>query len=221
MRVKNNKGSTDTWCGQELADAAEYDIGAIELSKWRASDKVITDLTTGDLSIGDGVTYKTTAAEAVAYLLGTNQSVNVSSSPAFADKKLIVNGVVKSLFKRVHGVSASIGAGATVNIDLAVSYPQCKFSGAEIFGTDQGDTLNYLILDTDTNTYSGLDVGTYGANFQLNQFGFDVQMPPVQYANTSNYDADLYQGMIVRCAYTNNTGSTKIIYSNLWLHEVK
>jgi hypothetical protein len=128
------------------------------------------------------------------------------------------------LFKRVHGTSGSIGAGQTVSIDLVVAYDQVKFSGAEIFGCDLGDIVNFTVHDTPTNSISGLDVGTYGANIQLNQFGFNVEMPPASigtYKNTSEYDADLFKNMILRCTYTNNGGSTKYIGVNFELHEVK
>lgn len=151
------------------------------------------------------------------------QPVEISKEIAFASKKIDINGVEKSLFKRVHGLrSASIPAGVTGYLELTVPYPQAKFSGAEIFGTDHLDTLDFLILDTPTNTYSGAPVETYGANFPLNQFGFDVEMPARgDYANTSNYDADLYYGMIVMCVYKNNSAEAKIISGNFWLHEVK
>ena len=124
--------------------------------------------------------------------------------------------MVKS-YIREFWVNATIVAGQTTNIDFIVPYNTCKFSGAEIFGCDLGDTINYYVLDTTNNTYSGAP----GSNYQLNQFGFNVEMPSGEYENTSNYDADLYLGMVVRCQYTNNGQSTKYISSNLWLHEVK
>lgn len=145
----------------------------------------------------------------------------ISSLAPFSTKVINVNGVIKKLYKRVHGVNASIGAGQTVNIDVVVPYVWAKFTGAEIFGTELGDTLDFTVHDTPNNDISGLDVGTYGANVQLNQFGFGVQMPPDRYKNTSDYDADINQNMIIRCSYTNNGQSTKTVSMNVWLHEVK
>ena len=82
--------------------------------------------------------------------------------------------------------------------------------------------LNYYILDDVNNTYSGAPTTNPGyPYYQLNQFGFNVEMPNENYKNTSNYDADLYYGMIVRCQYTNNGSTEKYVSSNLWLHEVK
>ena len=146
-----------------------------------------------------------------------SEEVKVESQIPFASKKIKVGGVEKSLFKRVHGVELSIADGQTGNIDFVVPHPQTKFTGAEIFGTDLGDEVDFTVHDDASNTYSGAP----GSNYQLNQFGFNVKMPPDRYKNTSNYDADLYYGMIVRCAYTNNSGATKTVYMNVWLHEVK
>lgn len=217
MRVKNNKETSDVWAGMTIEPSAEYDLQANEIPTWQASDKVISDLSSGELSIGDGVTYKSGASEAVNYLLQAKKDVSVTNSPPFADKKIMVNGVLKSLFKRVHGTNETIGAGQTVNIDFVVPYNVCKFSGAEILGAAFGDTLNFKVLDDANNTYSGAP----GSNYQLNQFGFSVQMPGPEYANTSNYDADLYVGMVLRCEFYNSEGSQKTVAMNVWLHEVK
>jgi hypothetical protein len=153
----------------------------------------------------------------------TPQEVIIDSSPPFASKKIKdAQGNEKSLFKRVHGVSASVADGATVDIDFTVPYAAAKFTGAEIFNTDFGDTLDFTVHDDATNTYSGAPTTSPGyPNYILNQFGFDVQMPNDRYKNTSNYDADLYLGMIVRCSYTNNSGATKSVSMNVWIHEVK
>lgn len=142
----------------------------------------------------------------------------VQQQPPFKSKA-VVGG---KLFKRVHGASSlSIPAGSTGYITLVVPYAICKFSGATIINTEIGDTVDFYVLDTPTNTYSQLPVGTYGANFPLNQFGFDVIMPNGDYTNTSNYDADLYQTMEVMAAYKNNGTAAKIVHMNVELHEVK
>lgn len=143
--------------------------------------------------------------------------VKVESQTPFASKKIKVNGTEKSLFKRVHGINVTIGAGATGYLDFVVPHNVCKFTGAEVLGTEVGDTLDFFVLDSVNNDYSGAP----GSYYMLNQFGFDVQMPGGAYKNTSNYDADLYLGMVVSCAYKNNGASSKTIAMNVWLHEVK
>ena len=143
----------------------------------------------------------------------------ITLQPAFRSKSLPEG----NLFKRVHGASSiDIPANTTGYITFAVPYPVCKFSGATIINIDLGDTLDFFVLDTAVNTFSGLPVETYGANFPLNQFGFDVVMPNGnEYTNTSNYDADLYQDMQVMCAYKNNSATAKKVHMNVELHEVK
>lgn len=72
MIVKNNKESEDTWVGKVLAADEEYTLEASKLHKWMSDDKVIFDLSSGDLLIGDGVTYKDSGSAAVSYLLGVD-----------------------------------------------------------------------------------------------------------------------------------------------------
>jgi hypothetical protein len=219
--------TTDTANALLAADALKEEIGSSSIvtaldyitSLGDVLDIYMKDaLSTGDKTTLDGVVSAHTGVP----LAGEASKVEVDSSPPFASKKIIVNGVEKSLFKRVHGVSASIGSSTTVDIDFTVPYPVAKFTGAEIFNTDNGDTLDFTVHDDASNTYSGAPTSSPGyPNYLLNQFGFDVCMPSDRYKNTSNYDADLYQNMIVRCSYTNNTGSTKTVCMNVWLHEVK
>lgn len=140
----------------------------------------------------------------------------INNSRAFTSPA-IQEGV---LYKRVHGVSASIPANTTANIDYVVGYTKVKFTGAEIFGAELGDYLDFTVHDTATNAISGLDVGTYGANIELNKFGNKVYLTS-PYKNTSQYDATLYQDMIVRARFTNSSNSAKTIYINMELHEVK
>lgn len=175
-------------------------------------------LSAGDETLLDGVVSNHQGTQTLDEI---PQKVEVNSAPPFAAKTIKINGITKKLFKRVHGVNETISSGQTVNIDFTVPYAWAKFTGAEIFGCTKEDTLNFYVLDTATNTYSGLDPQVYGANFTLNQFGFDVELPDGPYANTSDYDADLYQYMIIRCEYTNNGASSKYIGMNVWLHEVK
>lgn len=169
--------------------------------------------------------YRWNASDSTFYDVGTKPEVvepEIQTNSPFASNFIFVDGVKKSLYKRVHGVNGTIPANSSANIDFKIPYMTCKFNGANIFGVDLKDTLDFLILDTDTNQYSQLDVNTYGANVMLNQFGFDVEMPASGfYENTSNYDSDLQKDMIVRCVYKNNGTADKYISMNLWIHEVK
>lgn len=127
----------------------------------------------------------------------------------------------KKLFKRVHGVESDLILANSIGyLTLVVPYDTCKFTGAVIINTDVGDKVDFLVLDTPTNSISGLDIGTYGANTPLNQFGIDVYMKDGSYKNTSEYDADLFKDMEIYCVYYNNTNSDKKVQMNVDLHEV-
>lgn len=144
-------------------------------------------------------------------------NIIVTLSP-FASKK-IPGG---SLFKRVHGLSGIVNANSTANIDFVVPYAVCKFNGAEIIGCKFGDLVDFTVHDTANNDISGLPTtAPYGPNIELNKFGHGVFMPAEFYENTSEYDADLFQNMIIRCTYTNNTNENITIGINFELHEVK
>lgn len=143
--------------------------------------------------------------------LDKTESVRVSEAPApnpFASK--IIGD--KGIFQRVHGESYALSSGSNV-IDHSVPYPQIKFNEIEIIGGELGDTCNLKILDTSTGTYTTI------ANYQLNQFGFNVNVKPDYYQRSSNYDADLFQGMRVYIEYA--SVSAKTVYINYILHELK
>ena len=127
----------------------------------------------------------------------------------FANKRLPEG----DLFKRVHGVSATIAAGSTGNVELVVPYNIAKFNGAEIINCKLGDTVDFMVYDNPSGTISGVP------DLMLNQFGFNVQMPNDFYKNTSEYDADIILGMKIQCQYTNNGADPVTIYMNVELHE--
>jgi len=219
--VKNTDTSDHTYYGQVVSAGTYHLIPVNEEPGWAQDDDLLTDIGSGIAVMAksdDGNTDISGVSEAISYLRGELHQAEIIKEVPFASKKIVVNGVEKSLFKRVHGVGQSVAAGATVDIDFVVPYPQVKFTGANVFGGELKDTLDFTVHDDASNTYSGAP----GSNYQLNQFGFDVELPPDGvYENTSNYDADLYYGMILRCSYTNNASYDKYVAMNVWLHEVK
>lgn len=220
--IKNNDTVSHTYSGQEITAGSYYEVQSVDENNLSNNSQLISDIGSGIALMAkddSGNNDITDVNQAIDFLKNNmTKEVTVWRQPAFADKKIWVNGVEKNLFKRVHGVSETITAGQTVNIDFVVPYAQCKFTGANIFGCKLEDTLNFKVLDDASNTYSGAP----GSNYMLNQFGYDVELPDNGvYENTSNYDADLYIGMILRCEYTNNGNADKYIAMNVWLHEVK
>lgn len=137
---------------------------------------------------------------------------NLTQVMSFSEKELF-NG--KKLFKRVHGVKHTVTSG-TSNIEFTVPYNNCKITGVELLNGVSGDNVNFKVLDTSTGTISGV------ANQLLNQFGFDVYLAKDYHKEESSYDADLIKDMTVLVEFTaTDTGSSRDVYINYILHEVK
>jgi len=130
-------------------------------------------------------------------------------SQPFASKTL-PNG--KKLYKREHGVQQVLIAGENT-ILFTVPYAWVKIIGMEIINGEALDTCNLMILDSTTGTYSTVP------NYQLNQFGFNVNISAGLYEEENAYDADLYQGMQIKIVYNSQTAKT--IGVNFNLNEVK
>jgi hypothetical protein len=222
--VKNTTNSdiTPNGTGQTISANGQYTIKESELHLWQSSDDLFTKIGSQDLVVNDSSS-DLSVSDGIDHIKRTfPKKIGISEPPPFAAKTIIVNGVEKSLYKRIHGIkSSSIASGQQVNIDFVITYNHVKFTGAEVFGTELGDTIDFYVLDDSNNTYSGAPTESPGyPNYLLNQFGFLVEMPADRYMNSSDYDADLYINMIIRCKYKNNGASPKTISMNVWLHEV-
>ena len=143
--------------------------------------------------------------------VNATQIVAVQSAPAPAPFAAKVIGT-KKLYKRVNGVQSAVVVGST-DIIFTVPYAWCKITGLEIIGGELLDKISLYVLDSVTGAYSG------SANAILNQFGFTVNTAKDYYNHSSEYDADLYQGMQIKVTYTSI--SAKTIGVNFILNEMK
>lgn len=135
---------------------------------------------------------------------------------AFSAKTVILNGVEKSLFKRIHGKSFNAVSGQLTTYDFVMPYANAKFEALEIINGDIGDYVNFKVLDTASGSISGVP------NYMLNQFGFEVMMDKSgYYEQRSQYDADVIAGMQMRLEYFNAGNANKTIYINYIMNEVK
>ena len=137
-----------------------------------------------------------------------NKSLLVQPSP-FASKSLTCG---KKIFKRYHGGQYAVNAGSNT-ILYTISYDQVKITGLDIMYAEPLDTVDLLILDSTTGTYSTIP------NYVLNQFGFGVNISKDFFRYENNYDADLYINMQIKVVY--NSQSAKTIGINFNLSEVK
>lgn len=104
------------------------------------------------------------------------------------------------LNKDAQGVSVTVTAGATVNLDLILA-DDCVIAGGTCFlakGSAQGDTVDFQVIHP-----------VYG---MINQFVTSWFMDPdstLQPVPTSNYPAKLFTGLTLRVVY-HSTGSSDV-----------
>jgi len=120
-------------------------------------------------------------------------------------------------YKKVTGAKKVIAAGQTEMIELIFPFTRGLIKGAKIINTHMGDKLQFKILDTANNDYSGQP----GSNFVLNQFGYDVYLIDGHLEDTAEFAGEIYQGMVICCEYTNNTNEDKTVYMNSDIYELK
>lgn len=68
IKVKNNKLEADVWAGQQIEPGVYYTLEDAEVTKWQTSDKVVQDITSGDLIVNDGENDILTPAAAIHHL---------------------------------------------------------------------------------------------------------------------------------------------------------
>jgi hypothetical protein len=124
--------------------------------------------------------------------------------------------IQKKLFRRAHGVSAALNANGNTTIEFEVPYTWAKITTMEVVGLPEMMQADVTIHDTTNGTYSG----TGQSKYQLNKFGYDINLAKNYYRDHSEYDADLYMGMIIRMVIKNTTSLTPTIGVNITLHEV-
>lgn len=141
-----------------------------------------------------------------------NKKISTVTAP-FASK-ILANG--KKLFTRIHGTQITIDNAGTVNIDFTIPYAACKITGLRVIGGKLGDNVNLKILDTATGANTTIP------HYQLNQFGFNMNVAAEDHVYLSDYDADLTQNLVIRMQYTAlSVPIPRLLCINFILHEVK
>lgn len=128
----------------------------------------------------------------------------------FASKDL-PNG--KKLFRRKHGYEFIVSNGVSIH-EITVPYPQAKINELEVLNQGLNCKVNLRVIDTAAGTYSTIP------NYVLDQFGFNVNLKPSFFEDTSQYDADVYLGMKIQLEI-NNPNADFTMAVNIVFHEVK
>jgi hypothetical protein len=196
--------------GQIIVDPNDY-------LRLQTSDDMVVLISNSSLTVNDG-NQDLPIAEATSYIQGGfSKSINIREvSPLNSN----IDSTGKKLFSRVTGLSKVVVlAGQTHVFNYEIPYIECKFDEVEIIGCKMHDTAVLKILDTTdpahANSYSGV------SNFQLNQFGFSVNLCDGFHVFEGKYPSTLVQGLIISVEYTNLSGSDTSVSLNLRLHELK
>jgi hypothetical protein len=126
----------------------------------------------------------------------------------FASKEL-ANG--KRLYRRKHGYAFELVPGENVKT-ITVPYNVVKINEIEILNALEHMSVDLKVRDTAAGTYSTVP------NMVLNQFGFSVYIRPGRFEDISQYDAELYTGMVLELKFTATIPQT--VYVNIVFHEV-
>lgn len=143
---------------------------------------------------------------------GNKSPIQATLASTYTAKTLVINGLTKKLYARNTGITASVTTGSN-QIDYTATYPHVKIVGVECINSEALDSVDMKVYDTPAGTYSGIP------NQLLNQFAYSVMLPKDFYQRISQFDADLYQGMVLRFNYT--SVSNKTVGFNLIMSEVK
>lgn len=137
---------------------------------------------------------------------------NIQNQPPYGSKTVTVSGVTKKLYARFTGAQYAVTAGSNT-LTYTATYPWAKIIGVECINCEALDTVDLKVYDTAAGTYSGYP------NALLNQFSYAMNLPKDYYLRYSQFDADIYQGMIIQMTYVSQ--SNKTIGFNFLLDEVK
>ena len=226
IKIYNNKESAVTYNGQTILSGEYHQITTqLELENLQINPTLLGDLSEENplviINYGESdLDYN----NSIQWLMGINtQLVNVSELPLNYPfyKKELEDG--SKLYRRKHGVVVDRSnriicqSNSEKMIDFIVPYPHAKVTTLEIINANSLDSIDILVLDDESGTYSKSGV----KNLQLNKFGFDAVVTGPIYIDESNYDADLYYGMIVRFVYKNTGVVDSEFGINIVLHEVK
>lgn len=132
--------------------------------------------------------------------------------------------IQKKLFRRAHGIKATLNANGNTDIEFVIPYSWAKITTMEIIDLPEMMSADLTIhADIDgkfKQSIEGPSIPTGVSKYKLNQFCFDVNVSKSYYKDHSEYDADLFQGMIIRVTIKNHTNLTPTVGINLTLHEV-
>lgn len=120
----------------------------------------------------------------------------------------------KILKRRTIGFTFLLTAQAQTTYEYTVTYGHCKINQVEVFYCQENTTAMMRVRDSIAGTYSGV------SNAILDTFGNNVNIGKDYWIGRSEYDADLYAGMVLEFVFNSLADTDKTIGINIILHEV-
>lgn len=219
--IKNLSSEEKIYGGFTIPANSSHTILSNQLESFQKDDSLFNAFTSdpAEASIySDSNPNELTGSEAVKFLLEQQVVVtDIAATYPFAQKKL-PDG--KKLKRRKHGKRVVCAGNVNTSIVFSVPYGHCKIDEVEIINCSGNDDVDLLVRDTAAGTYSQMFFGNAIPDVVLDQFGFDVACSDLYYSDSSNYDADLYLGMVIEIVFKNKEAESKNIGINFVLHEV-
>jgi hypothetical protein len=129
----------------------------------------------------------------------------------FASKDL-PNG--KRLYRRTNGMTLTLPSSDSIVVSYTCPYAQAKINEVEVLWCPEGVTAQMRVKDTAAGTYSTVP------NAVLDTFGSAVNIAKDYWKGRSEYDADIYGGMVLEFSITNLSSESKLVGINMVFHEV-
>jgi hypothetical protein len=129
----------------------------------------------------------------------------------FASKELS-NG--KKLRRRTNGIQFTVPASDSITVTYTCPYAQAKMNELEVLWAPEGVTAIMNVKDTPTGNYSTVP------NMILDTFGNACNIAKDYWKGRSEYDADIYAGMVLEFVITNGSAVSKTVGINMVFHEV-
>lgn len=90
--VRNNKQTSDTWCGLLMDAGASHTIELVELARWQNDSKVLSDIASGNLILNDGTNDISDVASAINFLKDTDTTQRDSDGAVMTRSKITASG---------------------------------------------------------------------------------------------------------------------------------
>ncbi len=129
----------------------------------------------------------------------------------FASKDMPDGG---KLNRRMNGVQFTIPANDSITVSYACPYAQAKINEVEVLWAPEFVTAIMNVRDTAAGTYSTIP------NRILDSFGNNVNVAEKYWKSRSEYDADIYGGMVLEFVVTNGSSVSKVVGINMVFHEI-